>query len=408
MENQNSQAIVNLRETVNNKLQRLSGKLPKYEDLSDEAKSIVNGYLAQLDTTNPKSIDEFGKDTTEQIYSELDMLIGNLRTHDISIDEMFTSLMLDINGNGNDRNHGFLKTLKNSGSITKAARTLMNKPKQIVETEKYRRSRVLDNIGTIREKLEEIRSELALNAEKLECMAQTSATQYQNFQYQMIALGQLSQQLAEEEQQQDTSDELSLMQIDQSIQNSGMQKRINRKLENLQGVAINAATKAIMARLLAQHNRELASDYDQDLATLLPELKSLIVTAQANDSLISSADTHNQFVQKMNEMLQEESHRSQEAIEKVQAISRGSVIDVETAKTLTSDVLTVVSSLKKAQMEARPTNEAFAQLFEEFRGNLEKVVNEPTVRETSTKGRFSATPSCPSESAKMRDEGDER
>lgn len=50
----------------------------------------------------------------------------------------------------------------------------------------------------------------------------------------------------------------------------------------------------------------------------------------------------------------------------------------------------------------------FAQLFEEFRGNLEKVVNEPTVRETSTKGRFSATPSCPSESAKMCDEGDER
>lgn len=56
-----------------------------------------------------------------------------------------------------------------------------------------------------------------------------------------------------------------------------------------------------MSRFLAQHNEELASDYDQDLSSLLPELKGIVVTAEANDSLIQYVDVHNQFVDKINE-----------------------------------------------------------------------------------------------------------
>lgn len=377
METKNEQIVTDLRESVDNQLARLSGKLPSYEELSEEAKGIVNRYLSQIDTLNPQTIDTFGREEVEKIYGELDRIIGNLRTHDISIDEMFTDLMLDVNGgNSDEQKQGFLATLKSSKSITKATRTLLNKPKQIAEVERYRRAKVLDNIGTIREKLESIRSELAINAQKLEIMAQNSATQYQNLQYQMIALTQLLNQL-EQEGAMVGNDELSLAQIDSQIRNTGIRNRIQRKLENLQGVAISAATKAIMARLLAQHHEELASDYDQDLSTLLPELKGVVVTAQANDSLIRSADIHNQFVQSMNGMLREESRRSKEAIQKVQAISGSSSIDVETARTLTVDVLEVVSSLRKAQQEARPTNEAFTQVFEDFRKKLTTMVSEP-------------------------------
>lgn len=377
METKNEQIVTDLRESVDNQLARLSGKLPSYEELSEEAKGIVNRYLSQIDTLNPQTIDTFGREEVEKIYGELDRIIGNLRTHDISIDEMFTDLMLDVNGgNSDEQKQGFLATLKSSKSITKATRTLLNKPKQIAEVERYRRAKVLDNIGTIREKIESIRSELAINAQKLEIMAQNSATQYQNLQYQMIALTQLLNQL-EQEGAMVGNDELSLAQIDSQIRNTGIRNRIQRKLENLQGVAISAATKAIMARLLAQHHEELASDYDQDLSTLLPELKGVVVTAQANDSLIRSADIHNQFVQSMNGMLREESRRSKEAIQKVQAISGSSSIDVETARTLTVDVLEVVSSLRKAQQEARPTNEAFTQVFEDFRKKLTTMVSEP-------------------------------
>ncbi len=125
-----------------------------------------------------------------------------------------------------------------------------------------------------------------------------------------------------------------------------------------------------MSRLLAQHNEELASDYEQDLSSLLPQLKGIIVTAEANDSLIQAVDIHNQFVNKMNEMLRTESERSKEAIKKVQDISKGSAIDVDTAKILTSDVLEVVASLKKAQDEGRPTNEAFTEILDDFRNKL--------------------------------------
>lgn len=130
-----------------------------------------------------------------------------------------------------------------------------------------------------------------------------------------------------------------------------------------------------MSRLLAQHNEELASDYDQDLSSLLPELKGIVVTAEANDSLMQAVDTHNQFVDRMNQMLRTESDRSKEAIEKVQKISSGSAIDVETAKTLTSNVLEVVSSLKEVQDVGRPTNQAFTEILDDFRSKLTKELN---------------------------------
>ena len=94
-----------------------------------------------------------------------------------------------------------------------------------------------------------------------------------------------------------------------------------------------------MSRLLAQHNQELASDYDQDLSSLLPELKGIVVTAEANDSLIQGVDIHNQFVSRMNEMLVSESERSKEAIKKVQEVSKGNAIDVKTLAVSTSIAL---------------------------------------------------------------------
>ena len=72
----------------------------------------------------------------------------------------------------------------------------------------------------------------------------------------------------------------------------------------------------------------------------------------------------------MNEMLRTESERSKQAIEKVQNISSGSAIDVETAKVLTSNVLEVVTSLKAVQDAGRPTNEAFTEILDDFRSKL--------------------------------------
>ncbi len=381
--NQNAALMKNLKEQVNEQISTLTTKIPDYSELTDEGREIVDRYISSIDLHNSKTIDEFGKDETERIYKELDLLIGTLKTHDISVEDMFTELMFSIDENSEPEKGSFLETLKKS-PLT-ALKILKNKPKKMIEAERYRRAKVLTNIDVIQEKLEGIRSELRTNAGKLEIMAQNSAEQYVNTQYQIVALQEVLRRLQAEKAKETQLTERTFLQIDQSLQLVGMEKRIGRKIENCKGVSVNAATKAIMSRLLAQHNEELASDYDQDLSSLLPELKGIVVTAEANDSLIQAVDTHNQFVNKMNEMLRTESERSKEAIKRVQAISSGSAIDVETARVLTSDVLEIVTSLKEVQDAGRPTNEAFTEILNDFRSKLTKELERDNNYEATTK-----------------------
>lgn len=366
--NSNAELMTNLREQVNTQMSTLTAKIPTYSELSEEGKKIVDEYISTIDLHNAQTIDEFGKSETEKIYKELDVLIGTLKTHDTSIEDMFAELMMSIDENSEPEGEKFVDSLK-KGPL-KAIRSLKNRPKRMLANERYRRSKVLTNIDVIQEKLESIRNELRTNAGKLEIIAQNSAEQYVNTQYQIVALQEVARKLQEERARETELVEKTFSQIDQSLQLVGVEKKIVRKIDNCRGVSVNAATKAIMSRLLAQHNEELASDYDQDLSSLLPELKGIVVTAEANDSLIQAVDVHNQFVDRMNEMLRTESERSKQAIEKVQNISSGSAIDVETAKVLTSNVLEVVTSLKAVQDTGRPTNEAFTEILDDFRSKL--------------------------------------
>ena len=371
--NPNAELMRNLKEQVNIQMSTLTTKIPSYSELSEEEKKIVDNYISTIDLHNTQTIDEFGKSETEKIYRELDVLIGTLKTHETSIEDMFTELMMSIDENSEIEGEKFIDLLRKS-PLT-ALKTLKDRPKRMLEKERYRRAKVLTNIDVIQEKLESIRSELRTNAGKLEIMAQNSAEQYANIQYQIIALQEVLRRLQEEKAKETGLVEKNFSQIDQSLQLVGIEKKISRKIDNSRGVSVNAATKAIMSRLLAQHNEELASDYDQDLSSLLPELKGIVVTAEANDSLIQSVDVHNQFVDKMNEMLRRESERSKEAIKKVQSISSGSAIDVETARVLTSNVLEVVTSLKAVQDAGRPTNEAFTEILDDFRSKLTRELD---------------------------------
>lgn len=375
--NSRSKLRENLKAQVSAQISTLTTKIPEYLELTEEGKKIVDKYISTIDLRNPQTIDEFGKDETEKIYKELDMLIGTLRTHDTSIEGMFAELMMSIDENSEPEGENFLDLLKKS-PLT-ALKNLRNKPKKMLANERYRRAKILTNIDVIQEKLEGIRNELRINAGKLEIMAQNSAEQYVNTQYQIIALQEVLKKLQKEKLEGTQLAERTFSQIDSNLQLVGIEKRIGRKIDNCRGISVNAATKAIMSRLLAQHNEELASDYDQDLSSLLPELKGIVVTAEANDSLIQAVDTHNQFVSKMNEMLRTESQRSAEAIKKVQDISSGSAIDVETAKVLTSNVLDIVSSLKEVQDAGRPTNEAFVEILDDFRDKLSKELDRGNV-----------------------------
>lgn len=378
----NAKLMINLKEQVNAQMSTLTTKIPTYSELTEEEKKIVDSYISTIDINNGQTIDEFGKSETEKIYKELDVLIGTLKTHDTSIEDMFTELMMSIDENSEPEEAKFMDLLKKS-PLT-ALRSLKGRPKRMLANERYRRAKVLTNIDVIQEKLESIRSELRTNAGKLEIMAQNSAEQYLNTQYQIIALQEVARRLQEERARKTELAERTFSQIDQNLQLIGIEKKIGRKIDNCRGVSVNAATKAIMSRLLAQHNEELASDYDQDLSSLLPELKGIVVTAEANDSLIQAVDVHNQFVNRMNEMLRTESERSKQAIKKVQDISSGSAIDVETAKVLTSNVLEAVRSLKAGQDAGRPTNEAFTEILDDFRSKLAQELDGNIRQEVSS------------------------
>lgn len=375
--NSNTELMKSLRERVNLQMATLNTKIPDYSELTDEGKKIVEKYISTIDLHNAQTIDQFGKNETEDIYRELDLLIGTIKTHDISIEDSFTELMMSIEENSKIEGESFVELLKKS-PLT-ALKSLKDRPKRMIKSERYRRQEVLTNIDVIQKKLEDIRNELRINSFKLETMAQNSVEQYTNVQYQIIALKEVEKRLQEERAKETELVERSLSQINQSLQSVAIEKKISRKIDNCKGVSVNAATKAIMSRLLAQHNEELASDYDQDLTSLLPELKGIVVTAEANDSLLQAVDIHNQFIGKMNEMLRTESERSKDAIRKVQDISKGSAIDVETARVLTSNVLEVVSSLKSVQDAGRPTNEAFTEILEDFRQGLARELDQSDI-----------------------------
>ena len=194
--NSNVELMKNLREQVNTQMSTLTTKIPTYSELSEEGKKIVDEYISTIDLHNTKTIDEFGKSETEKIYKELDVLIGTLKTHDTSIEDMFTELMMSIDENSEPEGEKFIDLLKKSP--LKALRSLKDRPKRMVANERYRRAKVLTNIDEIREKLEGIRNELRMNAGKLDIMAQNSAEQYINTQYQIIALQELLRKIQEE------------------------------------------------------------------------------------------------------------------------------------------------------------------------------------------------------------------
>ena len=358
-----------LREEVGSQISSLTTKIPSYDELNDEEKRIVDEYISKIDLDDLTTVDEFGKEETERIYSELDLLIGTMKTHDTSMEDMFADLMLSLDGDEEEQyDENLFETFKRSPLA--ALRRIKNKPKRAIKNEKYRRARVLNNIGQAQQKLENIRSELRSNEGKLNAIANNSIKQYFNTQYQIVALQETLRRVGEEKEKQNQLAERSLTEINQGLELRGAERRISRKIDNCRGIIINAATKAIMSRLLAQHNEELASDYDQDLSTLLPELKGLIITAEANDSLIQSVETHNEFVGRVNEMLQIESNCSREAMEKVQEISSNSAINVDTAKVLTSNVIASIRSIKQVQEEGRAENEEFITMLDDFRANL--------------------------------------
>ena len=328
--NLQQQMKINLKEKVKEQLDTLSTKTPSYEELSLKEKAIVEQYIEQVDLAKPETIDEFGTEETEEIYQGLNELMEKIKIHDTSLENMFVELMIKIDESirfSKNTEKSFIQQFKESPIAALARFKSTNKKLNNIEN---KRKEALENIEIIKGKIEEIRDELRTNAKNLENMAQNSAQQYANIQYQIIALEELRKRIIEKQKQVEQLQEKSFMQIDQLLQLSGAQEKITNKIEDCKNVGINVASKAIMARLLVQHNDECASKYDKDLLTVLPKLTETVIISEVNDSLIQDVEIYNTFINTVNEKMSAKNTRSKE--------ENKNIIDVETKKVVTSNV----------------------------------------------------------------------
>lgn len=295
--NLTKQMKINLKEQVKQELKPLSSKVPNYEELSLMEKAKVEKYIEQIDLSNLDTINNLGEKTSEDIFEELNNLFDMIQKHNTVVEAMFVETMLKIDENSKLRKNSeksFVQQFKESpiAAFTK----FKNTTKKTSFTDK--RSELLVSIEQLKEKIEEIQNELKQNNRTLEKMAENEREEYSNLQCQIIALETMKKHI-KNEQKDKKSEAKTFNQIEEKIKLSGIEGRIDRKIEECKNANINVANKAIMIRLLIQHNEKCISKYDQDILVSLPNLTQNVITSEADNSLAQDIEICNELSEKL-------------------------------------------------------------------------------------------------------------
>ena len=295
--NLTKQMKINLKEQVKQELKSLSSKVPNYEELSLMEKAKVEKYIEQIDLSNLDTINNLGAKTSEDIFEELNNLFDMIQKHNTVVEAMFVETMIKIDENsklGKNSGKSFVQQFKESpiAAFTK----FKNTTKKTSFTDK--RSELLVSIEELKEKIEEIQNELKQNNRTLEKMAENEKEEYSNLQCQIIALETMKKHI-KNEQKDKKSETKTFNQIEEKIKLSGIEGRIDRKIEECKNANINVANKAIMIRLLIQHNEKCISKYDQDILVSLPNLTQNVITIEADNSLAQDIEICNELSEKL-------------------------------------------------------------------------------------------------------------
>lgn len=371
-EEQVEESRMNLEEKARQELARLSTSMPCYQELNEEGKRKVDKYISQIDLSNPESIMVFGEEEMKAISERTAGFIGTISTHRENTNEMIINLMMELEEDG-EQEEKFLDMLRKSP--LQAIKKLRNKPKEMAKREKYKRATALTNLDTMSSKLEGIRVELKMNVEKLRSISQNFLNTSVEVKYQIIALQEALKSIEAEEMAAGKTTEISETDLVQSVSNEGLINSIKDKIKNFEGLYLSAVTRAIMAQYMARSNFNLANKYESSLTTSIPLLTDAIIMDEANEALLEAANIHAQFRSGVNKILVRESERSKQAIEQVEQISKQSVIDLDTAKVLTSNIISVVRNLKEMRKDADPEIDAFMGILSDFRRQLNREIN---------------------------------
>ena len=151
---------------------------PRYSELSEGDKILVDNYIKQIDLEFPQTINKFCDSEIREINREIDLMIGLLNLYSRRIKVMQEELILTI-----DSKEKFGDKVKKIFS----KRNLKKKTTGDVNN-KYTKIKEINNVGLVQKRIEAIRNELKINACKFEIIVQNSYEQYTNIQYQIIAL----------------------------------------------------------------------------------------------------------------------------------------------------------------------------------------------------------------------------
>lgn len=348
MEQVKVELVKKLNETLDAQMSTLVMKVPNYSELIDEEKQNVNKYISKIDVYNLKTIDEFGKDEIEKMNSQLDILIGIIRSYNITIEDMYNNLIIYI------KEHSSPKEISVFNSLRKL--TLLDSNNK--QGKRHAKEKDLANTDKIQEKLECIRNKLRINAGKLNIIAGNSEEQYMRVQYQIIALQEVLKRVQEEKSEDEQIVKNNFLLLDKKLQLSTIERKIKCKIDNYTGISINIAIRAEISKLLAQNNEELAI---------------------RNNYLINTVYTHTKFIDKLNEMLMYEKQCSKQLFNSKEHNLNGSEIDNKAV----DNTIKLVDSLKQVQNEGITTNEAFTQVLEFYKNELTTQLDKNNSKETN-------------------------
>ena len=275
----------NLKVEMKTQTSLLMNKKQNYSELTEEDKKIVDKYVGLIDLKQIHTIYEFGKEETDLIFRELDILIGMVKNHNRKILDLYRDLLSYLNGDSNLTNNKLEMLLK------KFHLNILIDVSKKIDSKRYANMENQLQNDIIQEKLESIRSELLINIAKLETIAQNSVEQYIKIQYQIIALQKILEEIQQRKKETYSQAE-GFFKSDINFQ-LDVEEKIKRKIKVWKVVASNVSNKLLISKLLIYNNKGLIENNE------LSELE-----IGTNDYLIN----------RINEVLRAESEFTEEMI----------------------------------------------------------------------------------------------
>ncbi len=310
--------------------------------LSDEERRQVDEFAKQIDLHNSTAILQYGVGTQKKMADFSGSALENVKTKDLGeVGDMLSDVVTQLKG-FDEEEKGFLGIFK--------------KPAQKLETMKAKYSKAETNINKICEALEDNQVQLLKDISILDKMYELNLTYFKELSMYILAG---KKKLAE-------TRETELPQLLEKAKASGLPEdaqaardlealcdRFEKKLHDLELTRMVSIQTAPQIRLVQSSDTMMVEKIQSTIVNTIPLWKSQMVLAlgvthveQASRAQREVSDMTNELLKKNAEVLKVS------AIESAKESERG-IIDMETLKTTTANLISTLDEVMKIQADGR-------------------------------------------------------